>query len=217
MAPASPIGNEADLAAATVSLERPGRPGPVTDFVYLSGEIGIGGAVVFDGRPLPGRHGWAGELGHVTVDPSGPACLCGSTGCLELYAGKRALLEAAPVSRCDALPAALEERVRAGDETAGAAVERAAWALGVALSTVLNVVDVPVIVLGGHLRELADLLAPAGRGGPGRSACSPRTGWRPRCAQRSRMPRPVPSARHTVSSNVSSTTRACLALGRASL
>ena len=153
------VGNEADLAAATVSLERPGRPGAVTDFVYLSGEIGIGGAVVYGGRPLPGRHGWAGEIGHVTVDPSGPHCPCGSTGCLELYAGKRALLEAARLG-ADAPPAALEERVRAGDEVACAAIDRAAWALGVALSTVLNVVDVPVIVLGGHLRELADLLSP---------------------------------------------------------
>jgi predicted NBD/HSP70 family sugar kinase len=157
--PGLAVGNEADLAAATVSLERPGRPGAVTDFVYLSGEIGIGGAVVYDGRPLPGRHGWAGELGHVTVDPSGATCPCGSTGCLELYAGKRALLEAARLG-ADALPDELADRVRAGDHAAGAAIDRAAWALGVALSTVLNVVDVPVVVLGGHLRELADLLGP---------------------------------------------------------
>ena len=89
------IGNEADLAARTVAESAPGRPGDLSDFIYLSGEIGIGGAVVVDGRGMAGRHGWAGEIGHVSVDPDGPACPCGSTGCLERYAGKDAILSAA--------------------------------------------------------------------------------------------------------------------------
>ena len=201
------VGNEADLAAATVSLSGPGRPGPVTDFLYLSGEIGIGGAVVFDGRPVAGRHGWAGEVGHVTVDPDGP--------------GLRVRVDRVPRAVCrHAGPARgrrvsrttraedLEERVRADDDDPpAAAVERAARALGVALSTVVNVLDVPVVVLGGHLRELADLLGPRSRRSLA-DGCSPRDwvaadgAWR-----RSRTPRPVPSARHTVSSNASSTTR----------
>jgi predicted NBD/HSP70 family sugar kinase len=154
------IGNEADLASATVSLERPGRPGSLTDFIYLSGEIGIGGAIVIGGRPMPGRHGWAGEVGHVTVDPSGPACACGSTGCLEMYAGRLAVLEAAGMSP-DATAGALAERVESGDRLAARAVDRAGWALGTALSVVVNVVDVPVVVLGGHLREVVDLLKPS--------------------------------------------------------
>lgn len=153
------VSNEADLASATVSLERPGRPGQLTDFVYLSGEIGIGGAVVLGGRPMPGRHGWAGEVGHVTVDPSGPACACGSTGCLEMYAGKQAVLAAAGLPVGTTGPE-LAERVVEGDAPATAAVDRAAWALGTALSAVVNLVDVPVIVLGGHLREIAHLLRP---------------------------------------------------------
>ena len=89
------LGNEADLAALTVAYAAPGRPGAHADFLYLSGSTGIGGAVVVDGRPVVGRHGWAGEVGHVTVDPDGPVCACGSTGCLELYAGARALADAA--------------------------------------------------------------------------------------------------------------------------
>ena len=87
------IGNEADLAARTVAESVPGRPSDLSDFIYLSGEIGIGGAVVVDGRGMAGRHGWAGEIGHVSVDPDGPACPCGSTGCLERYAGKDAILD----------------------------------------------------------------------------------------------------------------------------
>lgn len=153
------LGNEADLAALTVAQEAPGRPGPLPDFIYLSGEIGIGGAAVVDGRVMPGRHGWAGEIGHVCVDPDGPPCPCGSTGCLERYAGRHALLEAAGLPH-DADPEQLAERLRAGDAAATAALDRAAWALAVALAGVVNVLDLPVIVLGGHLGRLVDVLRP---------------------------------------------------------
>ncbi|MBR7744822.1 ROK family protein [Phycicoccus sp. BSK3Z-2] len=157
--PAPVVGNEADLGAVTVSYPAPGRPGEHADFVYLSGAAGIGGSVVLDGAPLRGRHGWAGELGHVTVDPDGPDCACGSTGCLEQYAGMRALAVAAglePTARTSDIARA----ARDGEPAAAAAVERAAEALGIALSAVVNVVDVPVIVLAGHLREIGDLVRP---------------------------------------------------------
>ena len=137
----------------------PGRPSDLSDFIYLSGEIGIGGAVVVDGRGMAGRHGWAGEIGHVSVDPDGPACPCGSTGCLERYAGKDAILTAA----------GLRGVVRSGRPRAGGPLRRrpcagcrrrAAWALGVALAGVINVLDIPAVVLGGHLGQIADLLRP---------------------------------------------------------
>ncbi len=153
------IGNEADLASATVTRTRPGHPSPLQDVIYLSGETGIGGTVVVDGESMHGRHGWAGEIGHVTVDPAGPACPCGSTGCLEQYAGKRALLAAAGLAP-EAPASQLADAVRAGAAGPRSAVDRAAWALGVALAGVVNVVDVPSVVLGGHLRELADVLRP---------------------------------------------------------
>jgi predicted NBD/HSP70 family sugar kinase len=153
------LGNEADLAALTVAQVAPGRPGPRPDFIYLSGEIGIGGAAVVDGRVMTGRHGWAGEIGHVCVDPHGPPCPCGSTGCLERYAGRHALLDAAGLPH-DTDPADLAERIRAGDADAAAALDRAAWALAVALAGVVNVLDLPVIVLGGHLGRLIDVLRP---------------------------------------------------------
>jgi predicted NBD/HSP70 family sugar kinase len=129
----------------------------VQDFIYLSGEIGIGGAAVLGGRMLTGSHGWAGEIGHVCVDPNGPSCRCGSTGCLEQYAGRRALLEAAGLPS-DANPDVLVDAVREGSDVARAALDRAAWGLGVALASVVNVLDIPTIVLGGHLGIVADLL-----------------------------------------------------------
>ncbi|MEU5894913.1 MULTISPECIES: ROK family transcriptional regulator [Streptomyces] len=65
------------------------------DFLHVSAEIGIGAALVVDGRLLRGTRGFAGELGHVPVHPDGPACPCGGRGCLEQYAGEGAVLRAA--------------------------------------------------------------------------------------------------------------------------
>ena len=129
------------------------------DFVYLSGEIGIGGAVVLDGRVMTGQHGWAGEIGHVTVDPDGPACPCGSTGCLERYAGRHAILDAAGMDR-DSTAADIATAAASGDARATEALGRAARALGIAVAGVLNVLDIPAVVLGGHLGQIADLLRP---------------------------------------------------------
>jgi predicted NBD/HSP70 family sugar kinase len=152
------LGNEADLAARTVAQVAPGRPSGLKDFVYLSGEIGIGGATVVDGHVVQGRHGWAGEIGHVCVDPQGPLCPCGSTGCLEQYAGRRALLVAAGLPP-HATPAELRDAVTSGSRRAQQAVARAAKALGVALAGVVNVLDIPSIVLGGDLGQIADLVS----------------------------------------------------------
>ncbi|NHA66469.1 ROK family protein [Phycicoccus sp. CMS6Z-2] len=151
------LGNEADLAARTVADLAPGRPGPLRDFLYVSGEVGIGGAVVVDGRPLSGRHGWAGEIGHVCVDPRGPSCRCGSTGCLERYVGREELAARAGVAAAD-VGRLVRQRVAEGDSRAAEAVEHAAWALGVALSSAVTLIDTPAIVLGGHLGQIADLL-----------------------------------------------------------
>ena len=152
-------GNEADLAARTVAETAPGRPGPLRDFLYLSGQIGIGGAAVLRGRVLTGSAGWAGEVGHVCVDPDGPACRCGSTGCLEQYAGRHALLAAAGLP-LDTPPAEVVARAAAGDADVRRALDAAARALGVALAGVVNVLDLPAVVLGGHLAALAGPLRP---------------------------------------------------------
>ena len=127
------------------------------DLVYVSAGIGVGGGLVLDGRVYRGARGLAGELGHVVVDRSGPACGCGGRGCVERYAGTAALLADAGAADLDALVAALAE----GDGRAVAATTRAAAALGTGLASVLNVLDVPVIVLGGTFARLAPHVEPA--------------------------------------------------------
>ena len=151
------LGNEADLAARAFADAAPGRPGPHRDFLYLSGQIGVGGAIVHGGEVMGGSSGWAGEIGHVCVDPAGPVCRCGSTGCLERYAGRHALLAAAGLP-LDTPAGRLRELAAAGEPSVVRAVGTAARALAVALGSVVNVLDVPTIVLGGYLGELADLL-----------------------------------------------------------
>jgi predicted NBD/HSP70 family sugar kinase len=127
------------------------------DLVYVSAGIGVGGGIVLGGRVYRGARGLAGELGHVVVDRAGPACGCGGSGCVERYAGMTALLADAGAPDLEALAAALAR----GDERAVAASTRAAAALGVGLASVLNVLDVPVVVLGGTYARLAPHVEPA--------------------------------------------------------
>ena len=136
------IGNEADFAALAEAHGAPddaaddaeGRPGALTDFLYVSGEIGVGAGVILDRELFRGARGWAGEIGHVTVEPDGASCRCGARGCLETVAGLEALRRDGP--------------------------EAAASALGRAASAAVNLLDLPAVVLGGAyaLPEFAALV-----------------------------------------------------------
>ena len=156
--PAVPIrlANEAKLAARAEAESL--RASDVHSFFYVSGEIGIGGAAVSDGAVVPGRHGWSGEIGHTLIDPAGPLCGCGATGCLEQYAGKDALMRAA------GLDLDLPDRVRliatAGSERTAAALRAGGRALGTALANAVNLIDVDTVVLGGIYAPLAPYLLP---------------------------------------------------------
>ncbi|MFC4591475.1 ROK family transcriptional regulator [Sphaerisporangium corydalis] len=140
------VDNEANLAALGELWF--GSGASLGDFLHVSGEIGIGAGLVVDGALFRGAHGFAGELGHVVVAPDGPACRCGGTGCLERYAGQDALLPAGGEI------AELVARLRAGEPAATAACERAGSALGVALTTAVNLLDPDTIVLGGIFAPL---------------------------------------------------------------
>ncbi len=148
------VDNEANLGALA-SLRADRGVGP--DFVYVSGEIGVGAGLVVAGELYRGVHGFAGELGHVVVNVDGPACGCGGRGCLEQYAGQEVLLRTA--GQPD--PERLEAAVAAGDPAALAAVARAGSALGVGLASLLNVLDLPRVVLGGRYARLFAALTPA--------------------------------------------------------
>jgi predicted NBD/HSP70 family sugar kinase len=148
--------NEANLAALGELWEGHGRIW--RDFVHISGEIGIGGAIVVDGELLRSGTGMGGELGHLVVDPDGPPCPCGSHGCLERVVGQEALLRAAQVEidevgtsigMPDGGVRLLVERASAGDKTTLDALAEAGRVLGVACATLVNLLAPNTVVLGG--------------------------------------------------------------------
>ncbi|MCZ9342672.1 ROK family protein, partial [Streptomyces sp. TRM76130] len=154
--------NEANAAALAELWFGAGTEG-VRSFLYLTGEIGIGGALVLRGELLRGAHGFAGEIGHMVVDPDGPLCRCGARGCLEQYAGQGALLTAAGIDADTGVRgvAELGRRARRGETAACSAIERAGRRLGVVVSGAVNLFDPEAVMLGGVYRELSDWLAPA--------------------------------------------------------
>ncbi len=143
------VANEADVAA--VAELRRGAARGADDLLLIWGEVGVGGGIIVDGVPLTGAAGYAGEVGHMPVNPAGATCGCGSVGCWETEIGERALLRLAgrPVDGGpDAVDAVLAE---AHDGEPGALVALAhvgRW-VGIGLSGLVNILNPRVIVLGG--------------------------------------------------------------------
>ncbi|MFF7200041.1 ROK family protein [Streptomyces sp. NPDC008141] len=160
--PALPVRSENEANLAALAELWFGGLGAMRTFLYLTGEIGVGGALVLNGELLRGAHGFAGEIGHVVVAPDGPECRCGSRGCLEQYAGQSALLRAAGIDETNGAVAVaeLERRARAGEAAALTALERAGSMLGRVLSGAVNLFDPDAVVLGGIYRPLVPWLAP---------------------------------------------------------
>lgn len=155
------VDNDANMQARAIASHGwDGDPALPESFLYLTGDRGIGGALVREGRIDLGPGGWAGEIGHVTIEPDGPACHCGSSGCLERYAGQLSILQAAEIS---AEVGNLEAALKAGDPAALQAVERAGWALGIGLSNAVNLLDIDTVVLGTSLGALLPWLEGSAR------------------------------------------------------
>src|SRR5512133_1392928 len=122
------------------------------DLVYLTISTGIGGGVISSGCLLQGFHGMGAELGHMMIDPSGPACGCGKWGHVESFCSGpsiaryvRAQLEAGKTSTLQAqpnlIPAQIAEAARAGDALAISGFERAGHYLGIAVANYLAIFD----------------------------------------------------------------------------
>jgi predicted NBD/HSP70 family sugar kinase len=154
------IGNDADFAV--LAEHRRGGSRQVDNVVFLLGRVGVGAGIIAGGRPLHGRDGHAGEIGHNVVDVNGPRCHCGKNGCVETYVGEGALMRLAgrPQPPTVEATAAVFADARAADPVALAAVREVAESLGRALASLVNTLDPEQIVLGGFLSELLDLARP---------------------------------------------------------
>lgn len=131
--------------------------------VYLGLGTGVGGGVILDGRAFPGSHGVSMEVGHIIIEPGGRLCGCGNRGCLEQYASASGVaLTYAELKGANGLDAALIAALAGeGDALAIAAYQRAGDALAQGLATILKVLDVSRVIIGGGMSLSWHLMKPA--------------------------------------------------------
>ena len=146
--------NEGDLGALGESRRGVGRD--VADLLYVSGEVGVGGGIISDGRRLTGPNGFAGEVGHVPVNPEGAPCNCGAVGCWETEVGEDALLRRAgrdPAEGPAGIDRLLADAAR-GEAGARTALDLHGRWLGIGLAGLLNLFTPSVVVLGGLFERI---------------------------------------------------------------
>ncbi len=148
------VANEADLGA--LGEHRRGAGRGFDNLVFVSGEVGIGAGLIIGGRPMLGAAGYAGEAGHMLVNPAGRACTCGARGCWETEAGEAALLRALGVSTADHVDvvATVLDRLAAQDPVAVRAVTDIGRWLGLGIGNLVNLLNPEVVVLGGLFQAL---------------------------------------------------------------
>lgn len=165
-----PVGVDNDANLAALGEFAMGGHAGTLDLVHVTGETGVGGGVLVDGRLLRGAEGFSGEIGHMPLNPGGDLCGCGRRGCWETMVGLAALLRMAATADdpvCDpALDlerrlALLSRRADDGDRRTLDALALVGQALGLGASILVNVFNPKVLVLGGYFASLGQyLLAP---------------------------------------------------------
>jgi glucokinase len=163
-----------DARTATLGELTFGHGRGVNTMAFFALGTGVGGGIVVDRKLRLGPLGAAGELGHMTILPNGPPCGCGSRGCLETLVGAPAIaaegirlmrIGLAPrlydlvdgdITRIS--PREMAEAARAGDQEVREAIERAGDFLGLAVANVVTVLHPDLVVIGGGVARMGDLL-----------------------------------------------------------
>jgi len=169
-----PVSVDNDATCATAGEHAFGAAVGSDDALLVTIGTGIGGGIVSGGRLLRGAHNFAGEVGHMTVDPHGPPCPCGKRGCWERYASGSGLgrlaRDAAGAGRAGGVVEVAggdSDLIRgehvvaaavAGDPEAEAILGEFAWWIGLGLGNLANLLDPDLIVLGGGLVNAGELL-----------------------------------------------------------
>ena len=138
----------------------------VRDLAFIKVATGIGAGLIIDGRIFRGSGGIAGEIGHTSIDPNGPLCICGLHGCLTTFIGTPALLARAQdqlrASGSDSPPPAnIDELVNAaldGDPMSVELIHYASERLGVGVANMLNLLNPKMVILGGGIARAGDLV-----------------------------------------------------------
>ncbi len=178
--PGANIWSGNDATAAGWAEHAVGAARGIDDVLLVTLGTGIGGGIIAGGRVSEGAHRFAGEFGHMVIDPHGPRCPCGQQGCWERYASGSGLGNLArEAAIAGQLPRVVElaggdaEAVRGeqvtraaseGDEAAVALLGRFAWWLALGLANLANILDPQLIIIGGGLIDAGELiLGPARR------------------------------------------------------
>ncbi len=163
------VDNDANLGA--LAEQWWGASRGVDNSVFIKVATGIGSGHIIGGRIYRGATGTAGEIGHMAIDPNGKLCICGVRGCLATFVGTKALVERAKEllkTRKKSLLAgkpititAIEDATLAGDPVALQVIGEAADSLGIAVASMINLMNPSVVTVGGSLARLGEkLLAP---------------------------------------------------------
>ena len=184
-----PIFVENEANAAALGEYYFGVARGMENFIYLSAGIGLGGGVVIDGKLFRGSSGYAGEVGHMTVDSEGELCGCGKLGCWETKVGPRAVLQRVRKILGDEVPSITKDlaggdldrisfdivvqAARLGDSVALEALQDVGKYLGIGVVNLVNIFNPELIVLGGALSLANEFLLPVIRGTVCESALKP--------------------------------------------
>jgi glucokinase len=167
------IESDANLAALAENALGVGKALGVDSFCMLTLGTGVGNGIILNGRLWHGANGMGGEAGHMTIYPDGPVCGCGNNGCLEACASATALVNAAErmiaVGKAPGLAALkrdqgsltaldLSTAARQGNADAKLIYEDAARALGICLAGLINILNLPLYVIGGGVATSWDLI-----------------------------------------------------------
>lgn len=160
-----PVAVENDATTAALGEFLYGHGSRYPSFLMITLGTGVGGGLVIGGQLYPGGNGFAGEIGHINIDPSdsAPACGCGKTGCLETYSGTAALFRmyqefgGGEVSEIKHIA----DRAHAGEKAAIQTFEKMGDALGRGLADIQNVLDLNALVFTGGISKSFDLIEPS--------------------------------------------------------
>jgi glucokinase-like ROK family protein len=164
------VENEANMAALGESYFGAGRD--AGSVLYVSAGVGMGGGIVLNKQLLQGSSGFAGEIGHMTIDPHGKRCNCGNTGCWETLVSQSAVFEQIQSAAAAGQDTVLHDRLdrlvfsdvveaaQMGDEVALSVLRETGCQLGIGIANLVNALNPEMVVFGGILSLAKDFLLP---------------------------------------------------------
>jgi len=158
-----PVYLENDANASALGEYYFGAGKKIQNFIYLSMDVGVGGGIISNANLFHGAKGYAGEIGHMTIDPGGSRCKCGKTGCLETLVGRKVILQKYKERSGESENLTLEDviqRGRSGDMIAQIVFQQSADVLGMGIGNLINIFNPQRIILGWSLGQAYDLLLP---------------------------------------------------------